>query len=148
MNKGKKRLRAMSYEDYGISPYRYRELKAFCRQYREKKDRIQYGLSAVIQDGQPHGKSVGNPTERQAIENQRYSEDVHMIEDAAKRANPDIAEYILRSVTDGLTYEQICDHYHIKRYALDRTDFYAYRRRFFGILNDLRITKENKSGYA
>lgn len=43
----KKRLREMTWEDYGISRHRYEELRAFCLQYDEKKSKIQRGLSAV-----------------------------------------------------------------------------------------------------
>ena len=33
----KKRLRDMTWDDYGISRHRYQELKAFCLQYYEKR---------------------------------------------------------------------------------------------------------------
>ena len=87
-----KRLRDMTWEDYGISKNRYAELKAFCLQYEEKKSKIKYGISAAKYDGQPKAHSTGSQTERQAIDNMHYAKSCAMIEEAAIRANPEIWE--------------------------------------------------------
>ena len=57
-----KRLRDMTWDDYGISKNRYKELKAFCLQYDEKKSKIKYGISAVRYDGQPKSVSYTHLT--------------------------------------------------------------------------------------
>ncbi len=102
-----KRLRDMTWEDYGISKNRYAELKAFCLQYEEKKSKIKYGILAAQYDGQPKAHNTGSQTERQAMDNVIYMKDCAMIEEAAIRTNPEIWRYIVKSVTLGLSYEFI-----------------------------------------
>lgn len=134
-----KRLRDMTWDDYRISKHRYQELKAFCLQYEEKKNKIQYGLSSVQNDGAPAGGGVGRPTERQAIDNEQYKKDCLMIEEAAVRANPGIWKYIMKSVTLGLPYEFIEYDEEQGKIPMCRSDFYGTRRKFYAILNELKI---------
>ena len=136
---GKKRLRDMTWDDYGISKHRYQELKAFCLQYEEKKNKIRYGLSSVQNDGVPIGGGVGRPTERQAIDNEQYKRDCLMIEEAAVRADPGIWKYILKSVTLGLPYEFIEYDEEQGKIPMCHSDFYGTRRKFYAILNELKI---------
>ena len=131
----KKRLRDMTWDDYGISKHRYQELKAFCLQYEEKKNKIRYGLSSVQNDGAPAAGGVGRPTEQRAIDNEQYKRDCLMIEEAAVRANPRIWKYILKSVTLGLPYEFIEYDEELGRIAVGKTDFYAYRKLFYHFLD-------------
>ena len=136
---GKKRLRDMTWDDYGISRHRYQELKAFCLQYEEKKNRIKYGLSAVQCDGQPKAHTAGSQVEKAAIENARNQKDCAMIEEAAIRANPGIWRYILKSVTLGLSYEFVEYDEKEGRIPVGKTDFYAYRKLFYYYLHKLKI---------
>lgn len=136
---GKKRIREYSWDDYGISTFRYRELKNFCLQYDEKKSKIRYGLNAVVNDGMPKGSCMGNPTERIALENAENEKDCRMIEEAAVAANPGIWKYILKSVTNDLPYEWIEYDEEQGRIPVCRTDFYGYRRLFFKNLHFLKI---------
>lgn len=131
----KKRLRDMTWDDYRISKHRYQELKAFCLQYDEKKNKIRYGLSSVQNDGTPTGGGAGRPTERQAIDNEQYKRDCLMIEEAAVKANPGIWKYILKSVTLGLPYEFIEYDEDLGRITVGKTDFYAYRKLFYHFLD-------------
>ena len=87
---GKKRLRDMTWDDYGISKHRYQELKAFCLQYEEKKSKISRGISGTGYDGMPKGNYKGNPLETQAIRNVMYQKDCEMIEQAAMAASGEI----------------------------------------------------------
>lgn len=135
---GKKRLRDMTWDDYGISKHRYQELKAFCLQYEEKKNKIRYGLSSVKNDGAPAGGGVGRPTERQAIDNEQYKRDCIMIEEAAVRADPGIWKYILKSVTLGLPYEFVEYDEEQGKIPMCRSDFYGTRRKFYAILDKLK----------
>lgn len=130
-----KSLRNMNWDDYGISKNRYKELKAFCLQYDEKKNKIKYGLSAGQSDGQPKARNVESQVERQAIENSMYIKDCAMIEEAAVRANPEIWKYILKSVTLGLSYEFIEYDDEQGKIPVGKTDFNAYRRLFYNYLN-------------
>ena len=125
-----KRLRDMTWEDYGISKYRYRELKAFCLQYPEKKEQLSYGLTSA---GEVIGRSgkISRPTENQAVSNSRLSKDCMMIENAAKAAAPGIYPWILASVTEGLSYEELEGHTTLGRVPICKKDFYGYRRLFY-----------------
>lgn len=134
----KKRLRDMNWNDYGISKNRYKELKAFCLQYEEKKNKIGYKLNAVNCDGMPKGSKIGNPTENAALRNEQYKRDCFLIETSAKEANSEIWEYILKSVTQGLPYEMIeFDEKH-GRIPMGKTEFNATRRLFYYYLNELK----------
>lgn len=134
-----KRLRDMTWEDYGISKNRYAELKAFCLQYGEKKSKIKYGISAAQYDGQPKAHSTGSQTERQAIDNMIYTKDCAMIEEAAIRTNPEIWRYIVKSVTLGLSYEFIEYDNEQGKIPMCKNDFYGTRRKFFSILNKMKL---------
>ena len=134
-----KRLRDMTWEDYGISKNRYAELKAFCLQYGEKKSKIKYGISAAQYDGQPKAHSTGSQTERQAMDNVIYMKDCAMIEEAAIRTNPEIWRYIVKSVTLGLSYEFIEYDNEQGKIPMCRRDFYGTRKKFYAILNEMKL---------
>lgn len=132
---GKKRLRDMTWEDYGISKYRYRELKAFCLQYPEKKEQMSYGLNSVVGDGSGRSGKIGRPTESQAMHNENYSRDIMIIEQAAIAASADIYPWILASVTEDLNYEELLVHTSLGPVPVNRFDFYGLRRKFYAILH-------------
>ena len=134
-----KRLRDMTWEDYGISKNRYAELKAFCLQYGEKKSKIKYGISTAQYDGQPKAHNTGSQTERQAMDNVIYMKDCAMIEEAAIRTNPEIWRYIVKSVTLGLSYEFIEYDNEQGKIPMCRRDFYGTRKKFYAILNEMKM---------
>lgn len=137
-----KRLRDMTWDDYGISKNRYKELKAFCMQYEEKKNKIQYGMNSTVQDGMPRGsRSISSPVEKQAIENTTYLRDIRMIEEAAVKTNPAIWKYILKSVTEDLSYEFIMYDKIQGRIPMGQTEFYAYRKLFYHYLDEIKLGK-------
>lgn len=158
-NRFNERLRSITWEDYGISEERRRELKYFCLQYREKKKAIlapgDYGLRAVSFDGIGSSAIGGtsNPTEALAIRNYLRSEkarrDCNLIEASAIWAAnaggyPRAWRAILVSVTEGLGYEDILGRYVV---PYGKTDFYAVRRAFYHRLDELQKieeTRENK----
>lgn len=136
----KKRLRNMSWDDYGISKNRYKELKAFCLQYEEKKSKIERGMSSPKNDGMPGGSlCIESKVENQAIQNVLYLRDVRMIEEAAVKANPVIWKYILKSVTQDMPYEYIEYDEKEERIPMGKTEFNANRRLFYHYLDDLQI---------
>lgn len=134
-----KRLRGMTWDDYGISRNRYKELKAFCMQYDEKKSKIRYGLSSVQADGVPGSNYKESPVEKQAVQNSTYLQDVRMIEEAAIRADPGVWKYILKSATLGLSYEYIEYDDELGKIPMCRKDFYGTRKLFYSILNNLQL---------
>lgn len=134
----RKRIRDYTWEDYGISKYRYGELKNFCLQYDEKKNKLRYGMKAVVNDGMPKGISCGNPTEEAAIDNVLNELDCKIIEEAAMKTDSSIWKYILKSVTKDLPYELIEYDEELGKITVCRTDFYGYRRLFFKNLHFLK----------
>lgn len=133
-----KRLREMTWDDYGISRHRYAELKAFCLQYDEKKSKISRGISAVTNDGMPHGNYKGNPLEANAIRNVTYQKDCEMIEQAAIAASAEIYPYIIKSVTNDLSYPFIEYDEALGRIPVGINEFYGYRRLFYHYLDLLK----------
>ena len=127
-----KRIRDMTWEDYGISQNRYRELLYFCRQYPEKKQQIKYGLKAVVNDGMPRGSTTGNPTEAAALHNVELQRDVEMIEKAAERTSKVLKLFILKNVCESVPYE------YLGAVPMCRNDFFGFRRLFFSNLNKLK----------
>lgn len=133
-----KRLRSLTWEDYGISKGRYRELQGFCLQYKQKKKDAKgledYALAAV--------------TETKALQYYKKAErairDCRMIEEAAMWAANDagyknVWRAIIRNVTDGIGYDNLCRIYYL---PFSVADFYGIRRAFFHRLNQLRNDTE------
>lgn len=133
-----KKLRDMTWDDYGISRHRYAELKAFCLQYDEKKSKISRGIGAMNYDGMPKGNFKTNPLEDKAIRNVTYQKDCEMIEQAAIAASTDISQYIIKSVTNDLPYQYIEYDEKLGRIPVGKTDFYALRRLFYHFLDNLK----------
>lgn len=133
-----KRLRDMTWEDYGISKNRYAELKAFCLQYGEKKSKINRGVGAMNYDGMPKSNYKENPLETKAIRNVTYQKDCEMIEQAAIAASADIYPYIIKSVTNDLSYRFIEYDEKLGRIPVGKTEFYAMRRLFYHYLDNLK----------
>lgn len=140
-----KRLRDMTWDDYGISRNRRKELEAFCLQYEEKKRKIRSGISTVQVDGSTGSLLKESPAQKQAIQNHVYLFDVRMIEEAAIRANPGIWKYLLKSATRGLPYERIEYDDELGRIPVGSTEFYAYRRLFYRYLDELKIGYKSKA---
>lgn len=133
-----KKLRDMTWDDYGISENRYAELKAFCLQYDEKKSKINRGMGAIKYDGMPKSNFKTNPLEDKAIRNVAYQRDCEMIEQAAIAASAEIYPYILESVTNNLPYRFIEYNEKLGRIPVGKTEFYALRRLFYHFLDNLK----------
>lgn len=134
----KKRLRDMTWDDYGISRNRYKELEAFCLQYEEKKSKISRGINAVANDGMPKGNYKHNALETNAIRNVIFQKDCEMIEQAAIAASAEIYPYIIKSVTNDLSYPFIEYDEALGRIPIGKTEFYATRRLFYHYLDLLK----------
>lgn len=143
------RLRAITFEDYGLSAERCKELKYFCLQYSEKKkaaSRARYGLHAVDYSkiGSRTG-AYGDPTAAAAVRNATRTahaqRDCEQIEAAARWAAaaggyPKSWAIVLRSVTGGLNFEVLIAQGEFIPWS--RTDFYAVKRALFYKLDELQ----------
>ncbi len=105
------------------------ELKWFCLQYADKKQRLAMQLNGggVKLDGMPHGTEPGNPTLSAVIRREPLVRDCQDIEQAAIEAWPDGYQCILRNVALGESFERICP-------TCGKNQFTQYRRKFFYIL--------------
>lgn len=134
----KKRLREMTWDDYGISRHRYEELKAFCLQYEEKKAKIHRRITSGTNDGMPKSNYKHNQLENNAIRNVTYQKDCEMIEQAAVAASAELYPYIIKSVTNGLSYRFIEYDEYLGRIPVGKTEFYAKRRLFYYYLDKIK----------
>lgn len=117
-------------QDYGISGNRYRELKYFCRQHEEKKQRLQE-LTEISSPGFSHtgsGGKIADKTGDTAVRRMHLQRDIETVEQAAMEADGGIYTYLLRNVTEGVPYEYLDVSY-------SRASFFRIRKNFFKILD-------------
>lgn len=124
---------------YWIDRHRYYELKHFCLQYplwiraRASLD----GLSRRTLRLTPPSPTglVSSPTSRCAEQRLWYTERIAMVEESAAEADPLLGPYLLRGVTEGLSYDCLK-----ARLALpcSREAYYESYRKFFWLLSEKR----------
>ena len=124
---------------YWISKHRYYELKHFCLQYNEFKDLCAYLEGLTKSEKFPVGKiqkNVLDPVGKSVEQLLYFKHLTELIEKASEMTDPDISFYILKGVTDGLSFTQLK-----MRYGLpyERDAYYLRYRKFFYILNLLRM---------
>lgn len=124
---------------YWIDKHRHYELKHFCLQYPSWKkayadfNDTSISLSAI--ESVPTSNIPGDPTAKRAIMKARYSEKIDLIEKAAMNADKYLYEYILRGVTENLSYTYLKARLNI---PCGRDMYYDRYRRFFWLLSETR----------
>lgn len=119
---------------YNITLKRYRELKYFCLQYPEWKhelNSITSALKSPIITGMPCANMTSDQTAALAIRKAELSKNCNMIEETAIEVNPGIHKMLIKSVTEGIRYEEI-------PVPCGRRMFYECRRKFFYLLSKKR----------
>ena len=122
--------RDLKLEQYNISANRYRELKYFCRQYREKQSQLRAMTeigSPAMQEGRGSGKAA-DTTASIALRRAGLERDLQMIEQAAIEADDQIYSYLISNAVDGIPFEYL-------GVPIGRRKFYEMRRKFFFILS-------------
>lgn len=123
---------------YYLSKHRYLELKHFCLQYPEWKHALSQlnGWESPKNEigGIVPGNIPADPTERQAILRAYYSEWVGLVERCAKKVDPVIGPYILKGVTEALSYAQL----RARNCPCGRDVYYELCRKFFWLLSKER----------
>ena len=119
---------------YYIGKYRYLELRYFCLQYSVWKEAYNSldGFSKRPQDLIASYIGTGDPTAKCAESKLFFKTKMNMVENAAKDADPILANYILTGVTKGLTYDKIRARTNI---PCCRKTYYQLYRKFFYLLN-------------
>lgn len=124
---------------YWIDKHRHYELKHFCLQYPKWKkayaDLLDLGITLSKTDEMRRGSVIGNPTERIALQKAYYAERIKMVERAAMDADESLWTYILKAVTEGLSYTYLQTQLDI---PCSRDTYYDRYRRFFWLLSEAR----------
>ena len=124
---------------YWIEKERHYELVHFCRQYPiwVKAHEALDGLSKRPGDLEVFTKThnISDPTARCAIAKEHYRTRIEMVEKAALEADPELAEYIVLGVTQGLSYDVLNARL---RLPCGKDTYYDRYRKFFWILSKAR----------
>ena len=97
---------------YWIGKHRYYELKHFCLQYPIWK-KAYLSLDALsrrpadLQVFVKSGQMKGDPTERCVQSRLFFADRMEMVEQAAIGADPELYQYLIRGVTEGLSYDAL-----------------------------------------
>ena len=124
---------------YWIDKHRHYELKHFCLQYPSWKkayasfDNSSMSISAI--ESIPTSNIPGDPTAKRALLKAHYSERMRLIEEAAREADKYLYDYILRAVTENLSYTYLKARLDI---PCGRDMYYDRYRKFFWLLNRAR----------
>lgn len=126
---------------YWISRHRYYELKHFCLQYPEWKKEYAYYREISIPSPKlrltPSSTNVdGSATERHVINSIYLSERINLIEKLSIEADNELNKYILKAVTEGLSYEYLKVNLDI---PCGKDMYYDRYRRFFWLLSEARM---------
>lgn len=124
---------------YYIDKHRYYELKHFCLQYNEWKKAYTSCEEAVIfaskLERTPSNNMPSDLTAKYAMKRAQYAERIRMIEQAALEADEFLYPYILKAVTEGLSYTHLKARLDI---PCGRDMYYDRYRRFFWLLSEMR----------
>lgn len=122
---------------YWIERHRYYELKHFCMQYPIWK-RERAALSTFAGEPLPVLKKEakkGDPTADCAIKRAFYSARIEMLERVAEQTDPILSRYLLKGVTEGLSYSSFQARFGI---PCGKEAYYDLYRRFFWLLDKER----------
>lgn len=125
--------------EYWIDKHRHYELKHFCLQYPEwKKEYVLCGvpsISSSMIEKFPSIDDHGDPTLSYAMRRVYFAERIDLIEKIARKTDKYLYEYILRAVTEGLSYTYLKSRLKI---PCGRDMYYDRYRRFFWLLSQAR----------
>ncbi len=123
---------------YWISRHRYYELKHFCLQYSEWKRAyrsISLLKSQTINSDKISSYKIGDPTAKYAITLEHYSSCIKMVEQAALESDNSLKNYILKGITEGVSYDYLKTKMNM---PCSKDTYYDRYRKFFWILSKLR----------
>lgn len=124
---------------YYIDKHRYYELKHFCLQYNEWKKAYASCCESIIFASKferlPSSNIPGDITAKYAMKRAQYAEKIQMIETLVKEADEFLYPYILKAVTEGLSYTYLKAKLEI---PCGRDMYYDRYRKFFWLLSEAR----------
>ena len=124
---------------YHIDKHRHYELKHFCLQYPTWKkayiDLDNVGIAISLADRLPSTNIPSDPTSKRAVARAQLIERIEMVEKIAKEADDYLWEYILKGVTENLSYTYLKTKLGI---PCGKDMYYDRYRKFFWLLNRVR----------
>lgn len=122
---------------YWIDKNRHYELKHFCLQYPEWKRAYNSSpdISLSTTESIPRTNRHSDLTAKQAMRKTYYLERIKLIEKVAKEADSELHSYILKAVTEELSYTYLKTKTEI---PCGRDMYYDRYRRFFWLLDKER----------
>lgn len=124
---------------YWIDKHRYYELKHFCLQYKEWKKAYAACNESIIfassMEEHRTSNTLSDITAKYAIKRAYYAGRIKLVEKAAMEAEPDLYLYILKAVTEGLSYTYLKTKLEI---PCGRDMYYDRYRKFFWLLSNSR----------
>lgn len=121
---------------YWIDKHRYYELKHFCLQYPiwKKARSALDGFNKIPANTVPISKTniISSPTEKCAEARLFYSNRIDMIEKIAQETDDKLSVYILRAVTEGISYDYLRA---VLNIPCCKDVYYDLYRRFFWLLS-------------
>lgn len=121
-----------------IGKHRYLELKHFCLQYPEWKEeyhKLYFPLKSYRHEYEKTNNTFSDPTADAAIRRAKLFNQMKMIEQAAIDADPELSDYILLAVTNGVTWNFLQT---IQNIPCCRQTYYDRYRKFFWCLSKER----------
>lgn len=124
---------------FWIDKHRYYELKHFCLQYPMWKQIYESldGLSKkpINPTGFSKSSEISDPTSKCAVMKTFYRERIDMLENTARLTDRVLGSYILKGVTEGITYDCLKARIEI---PCCRSTYYELYRKFFWLLSEAR----------
>lgn len=119
--------------EYWIDKHRYYELKHFCMQYPIWKKLMLY-LDSIGQasDSEIKTKDISDPVLKCVEQREWYKTNCDMIEKTANETDSVVAPYLLKGITEGLSYEILNTK---ETLPFSKYHYYEMYRKFFWILD-------------
>ena len=124
---------------YWIDKHRHYELKHFCLQYpvwkKSYADLDSVGIAISTTERMPSSNLPGDPTGNRAVAKAQLIERIEMVERIAREADDYLWNYILKAVTENLSYTYLKTKLGI---PCGKDMYYDRYRKFFWLLSKVR----------
>lgn len=124
---------------YWVNKHRHYELKHFCLQYpywKKKYSELENSTASLSTFEWRSSTNIqGSASEKRDTIKAYYSERINLIEEIAKQADPYLHTYILKAVTEGLSYTYLKTKMGM---PCGKDMYYDRYRKFFWLLNNFR----------
>lgn len=119
---------------YYIDKQRRLELVHFCLQYKTWKKEI-LNIEDKFQNGIIYEKESPEHIDKLKRRFEYYKRSVAMVENAAVKTDPELAIYLLKAVTEDLTFSA----FEMQGIPCSRSTYYRRFHKFFWVLDDMRL---------